>query len=40
MFRAAFGTGMILSPLVGSASYRVGGFMAAFLTIGVTFIIV
>jgi|LauGreDrversion4_2_1035121.scaffolds.fasta_scaffold417321_3 hypothetical protein len=40
MFRAALGVGSMLSPLLGSVSYKAGGFTAAFLTVGVTFIMV
>jgi hypothetical protein len=37
IFRAASGLGSIFSPLLGSSMYAAGGFMAAFLSIGITF---
>jgi hypothetical protein len=37
MFRAASGIGSILSPLIGAGTYAFGGFMAAFLSIGILF---
>ena len=37
MFRAASGIGSILSPLLGAGTYAAGGFIAAFLSIGILF---
>ena len=35
MFRIAMGIGGILGPLLGAATYSMGGFMAAFMVLGV-----
>jgi hypothetical protein len=40
MFRTATGLGGILSPLIGAAMYAAGGYLAAFLSIGIAFNVV
>lgn len=38
MFRVMFGIGGCLSPLVGAACYTMGGFFAAYMTLGIAFL--
>jgi hypothetical protein len=38
MFRAASGLGGLLSPLMGSAMYAAGGYMAVFMYVGVGYL--
>jgi len=40
MFRVASGLGGLLSPMVGSAMYALGGFIATFMSVGVGFLII
>ena len=40
MFRAASGAGGMLAPMLGTAMYALGGFMAAFLYVGIGYLLI
>jgi hypothetical protein len=40
MFRTSFGLGVMLSPIFGCGMYVIGGYMAAFLSVGLGYLLI